>query len=446
MSQKKHVIIGAGIAGILAANLLAEQNKNVILVDSSDRFGGLLRSWMSPSNHAFDYGTHLISNTLDPVVDDIILADINDHDYKKVPILKPGTYFNHFYNSQSFNFTLEALDQNLHKKVALDMLSLPDTSNSPKNIKELTLQLFGNLAFENFISPILKKMYGDDLDSLAPSTPLLDFIGLRRLVALDSVATKRLKENSFYNDRFSFHHHEDLPPKLTNYYPYKGGMQKWLDSLLTKLKHLGVTFVTSSQVSDIKISNNHISSISLNSDNHIEVEKLIWTAPIPPLINLSGKKIQLPKLTFKKSFLHHLAFDLPIDLNNHFFMNYEPKHFSYRITIYDNLHERPKKQYHPITIEAFSEQDGQAVDHSILFKELLEIGAISANHKIIESHSIPLGLGVPFSSIEVIEYLDKAREELKSSLSNLILAGKASGETFFMHETLIDTKNKISEV
>ena len=55
--MKKIVIIGGGITGLSTAWKLAENGKEVIIIESSDSVGGLARS-VKVDNYYFDIGPH----------------------------------------------------------------------------------------------------------------------------------------------------------------------------------------------------------------------------------------------------------------------------------------------------------------------------------------------------------------------------------------------------
>ena len=61
-AMRTTVVIGGGIAGIVAAYRLASHGSKVILVERAKSLGGLLRS-RSINGKFFDYGSHLLSKT-----------------------------------------------------------------------------------------------------------------------------------------------------------------------------------------------------------------------------------------------------------------------------------------------------------------------------------------------------------------------------------------------
>jgi len=65
MERKKPiVIIGAGIAGLTAANYLRKQNEPFILFEASDKIAGLAASFKDAEGFSNDFGAHFITNRL----------------------------------------------------------------------------------------------------------------------------------------------------------------------------------------------------------------------------------------------------------------------------------------------------------------------------------------------------------------------------------------------
>ena len=59
MSNKNVSVVGAGIAGIIAAYFEVKKGHNVTLIEADARAGGLLKSDISNGKY-FDYGTHIL--------------------------------------------------------------------------------------------------------------------------------------------------------------------------------------------------------------------------------------------------------------------------------------------------------------------------------------------------------------------------------------------------
>ena len=80
MSRSTTTVVGAGIAGITAAYFELKKGRNVILLESDSRPGGLLKSDFNFDHH-FDYGTHIYAETGVAELDDFLFSDIDQHKY-----------------------------------------------------------------------------------------------------------------------------------------------------------------------------------------------------------------------------------------------------------------------------------------------------------------------------------------------------------------------------
>ena len=79
MSNKNVSVVGAGISGIIAAYFEVKKGHNVTLIESDARAGGLLKSDFQNGKY-FDYGTHILSETGEKELDDLIFSDFSPQD------------------------------------------------------------------------------------------------------------------------------------------------------------------------------------------------------------------------------------------------------------------------------------------------------------------------------------------------------------------------------
>jgi protoporphyrinogen/coproporphyrinogen III oxidase len=63
-SNKPVVILGAGLAGLTAANYLRRQNIPVILYEAGSKIAGLARSFHDDEGFTYDFGAHFVTNRL----------------------------------------------------------------------------------------------------------------------------------------------------------------------------------------------------------------------------------------------------------------------------------------------------------------------------------------------------------------------------------------------
>src|SRR5436305_390817 len=63
-SKKPIAIVGAGIAGLTAANYLQQQNEPYILFEAGPKIAGLAASFIDDSGFSHDFGAHFVTNRL----------------------------------------------------------------------------------------------------------------------------------------------------------------------------------------------------------------------------------------------------------------------------------------------------------------------------------------------------------------------------------------------
>ena len=71
--KKKIIIIGSGVAGIIASILLQKRFGNVYLIEQEKKIGGLFCSKTFKNGLTFDYGSHFIKATGITNLDKIII-------------------------------------------------------------------------------------------------------------------------------------------------------------------------------------------------------------------------------------------------------------------------------------------------------------------------------------------------------------------------------------
>ncbi len=64
MIDKPFAIIGAGMAGLTAADLLRNKNVPFILYEAGNKIAGLATSFKDTEGFSYDFGAHFITNRL----------------------------------------------------------------------------------------------------------------------------------------------------------------------------------------------------------------------------------------------------------------------------------------------------------------------------------------------------------------------------------------------
>jgi len=65
MSRRRRVaVVGAGLAGLLAASELRRRGHSVTVYEGSRQIAGLARSFVDAEGFTYDFGAHFITNRL----------------------------------------------------------------------------------------------------------------------------------------------------------------------------------------------------------------------------------------------------------------------------------------------------------------------------------------------------------------------------------------------
>ena len=149
------VVIGGGIAGIVAAYRLASLGNKVILVERAKSLGGLLRS-RSINGKFYDYGSHLLSKTGSLDLDSFLFDGLNTIDLTSMSV---GSFNRTLHSDSSFlhDFGFSDDDRSLFLKSYLELDKTTQKTNSFSNLSEQLTSTFGSVIYDRLLSPTLSK-------------------------------------------------------------------------------------------------------------------------------------------------------------------------------------------------------------------------------------------------------------------------------------------------
>lgn len=451
--RKKIIIIGSGVAGIIASILLQKRFGNVCLVEQEKKIGGLFCSKTFKNGLTFDYGSHFIKATGIPELDKIITKGMDKKKWNILGNLKGGGFFKSKLNSNSPFVDTRLLNKKIYKKGIKEILKIKKIKNKTKNLEEQILNTFGKTFTKHIFEPVIKrKSFKCNLNNLDINTHY--HFGLGRVLAFNSEESKKIKKNKIYDKKFSFHSYEDGQSQLNSYYPKKGGSEEWIKLLKKQLVKLGVKIITNTKVTKITHKNKKVDSIILNDKKKISCSKIFWT--IHP-----GMFLKLSNINFKKNFqkkmkkvyttLHHVAFDRSFLTDVYYIQCYDPKFSTYRVTLYPNikihksLQLNEKKLFH-LTVEVISSEVPQIkLLEKKIISELYSMKIISRKTKVKFKFSENLSNGIPVPTIDLKKQSQKIIKFATNEIKNVYFLGKASGahSTGLIMANTFDTVNKI---
>jgi protoporphyrinogen oxidase len=439
---KFHIVVGGGIAGIVASYFLAAKGKKVILIESSDKLGGLLTSKCINGNY-YDHGTHLLRETGIAQLDEFLH---NGLDYDRFEYIKAGTYYKRLYEKNAF-LTDFSLPENLREECLQQLLESAQKASPSKfdNLEHQLVSLFGNGYYKNLFRGIIKKLYFEEPANLAPDGHYP--MGLSRIIASTEQKSKDLKSDTQVDKVLAFHSVQDGQKSLKSLYPKgKGGVGVWIDLLEKKLIEAGVRIFKKVKPA-FKLANNAtVNQVTLNNQDFF-VEHLYWT--VPPIFLYNQTNLPKPTVSIPKR-LSTVIIDLEYRGNYntdlHYFQNYDPSFKTFRVTLYDNFNNLYSTSgVNRITVEFLVENEQFETDKYkyVAIKELVMMGIANNESEltVVQDSAIRGGFPVPTPNFR------KDSELLIDGLSvidNLTLFGKATGKVWFMRDVIAEVYNKVN--
>lgn len=444
------MVIGGGIAGILAAILLKRKypQREVILVEQEETCGGLLRSITLDSGDEFDYGTHIVGETANPALNEILFAGFDHERWHHIPMLKPGNYFAGSLYKYSQLLHLANLPDEELAELTYDFLNTERSSNlQPAHLEQYLQANYGVKITARVYQPLMKKLMGTELNQLHPDAHRL--FGYERLILGSSHMMRELKQIPVFDALLAFKSYTEGVSSLSNYYPKNGkGIGLWVDTLVQQAQNLGVEILTATKISAIELKDKQIKSVTLDGETSYSIEQLIWTIPPFLLLRMTG-------LAFKSAYrptqrglsLHHFVIDKPFLTDNfHVYCN-DPDMLSFRITLYSNITATPSENNgrYRCTVEVMTDDTSnpETIAEQV-WQELKTMKVIASDCEAVNQQHQAISSGFPVYTNELVNEMQRQATYIRDHISNVQLLGKASTDSFFMNDVLVDVYNALN--
>ena len=199
--KKNVVVVGGGIAGIVAAYFEAKKGKKVTLIDSDSKAGGLLKSDFL-NNRYFDYGTHILTATGVDELDDFLFSDLNNDNCVIVNKINVGNYFNGEMNNKNACVDSSMIEDRLFHQGCIELLAIEGAPEGD-DLESFLLQKFGKTFYEKIYKPVVEKYIGKSPENLAVQVG--NFFDMSRILAFDDQITKRMCKLDIYNAKLGHH-------------------------------------------------------------------------------------------------------------------------------------------------------------------------------------------------------------------------------------------------
>lgn len=267
METKKPIaILGAGIAGLTAANFLKKENFPFVLFEAGNKIAGLASSFKDAEGFTHDFGAHFVTNRLADAIGVSSECRLVKH-YGETVWLKGKSY--------SYPFGLIRIPRMSVGFVKTKIRSL-NNGHPPDSAAEWFTERYGISFAREVALPLIESWSGVPSEQLSPATG--------ESLPTSILKTFYLKAASFVTHRaVACGYNRELPekPSVWHVYPNEG-----VSTLCRKLAEgLEDSIKLQAPVEEILVEDEKVVAVRANGNLH-EVSAVISTAPVNILAKL----------------------------------------------------------------------------------------------------------------------------------------------------------------
>ncbi|MDQ6904402.1 MAG: FAD-dependent oxidoreductase [Bacteroidota bacterium] len=432
MEKRKPIaIIGAGIAGLTAANYLRKQNEPFILFEASDKIAGLAASFTDADGFSNDFGAHFITNRLAKAVGILDECILVKH-YGEAIWLKEKSY--------AYPFGLIAIPR-LVIGFLKRKLKFARPDKEAASAKEWFRNRYGYAFSDEVALPLIEAWSGAPAEDLAPAvgSSLPESIFKTFYLKVASVVTRRAVACGY---------NREMPEKASVWHVYpRGGVSTLCKKLAEGLEE---SIRLQSPVREIVTENNEVVAVKVNGET-IPVSAVISTAPaniLAKMVSGTDALKDFSKFRFRPMIFVNLKLDGTNILPDTVLWFPEKKYPFFRLTeVTRSMPWLAPKGKSIITVDIGCEKDGEFwnMDEAALTEiclQHLETTFPGFREKLIGSNVIRTTVAYPI----FLKQYEKERLEFEKStgVDNLISIGR-NGEFAhrFMEDIYWRTQKKI---
>ena len=189
MKQKyDYLIVGAGLFGVVCANLLKKKGRTVLLIDKRNHIGGNVYTENVHGINVHKYGAHIF-HTSNKHVWDYVNSFVEFNRYTNSPVANyKGELFNLPFNMNTF-YQMWGVKTPAEAKAKIEEQKALYHIDDPKNLEEQAISLIGKDIYEALIKGYTQKQWG------------------RACTELPAFIIKRLPvrftfDNNYFNDKY----------------------------------------------------------------------------------------------------------------------------------------------------------------------------------------------------------------------------------------------------
>lgn len=454
MKAPQSVVVGGGIAGLVASYLLAGRGHGVTLLEREPEVGGLLRSFDYGSYGRFDYGTHNIGETGVAELDELLHGLLPSSEWQVLEGERrdlAGTYFGGALHPGSVYPDLRGLPRALYQSCVVDFFQGINAGVDlvDGDARSYLVGRFGTTIADEVLGQVIAKLFGRVAAELDPMATMIT--SLDRVVLFDEPVMLALVGSEVLRSRLAFPDQRRLPPGLSSgsrsLYPRNYGMYRVIDALRDRLQSMSVTIKCGATLSGLKVRSGRVvgveylvggKALEMPVDGH-----LVWTTGWNPLGAVLGASLTTKAERPRRTVLANILLDRPLACSGlHYFYCYDPDLLTFRVTNYAAFCSGAARAGgHPVCLEMFVD-DAPVLDTEALGRraenELRRLGVVVDGTQVLFNKVEVLQAGFPLPSLTNMKALNEARAWVESrGIANLLVLGiLAQPRQFFQKDVL----------
>lgn len=285
------VVVGAGVAGLVTAHLLAEAGAEVVVIEKLPVVGGLARSYIYDDKYVFDCGPHRFdtSNANVKAYLERVLSEGGTFFPRKSEVFFKGKYYGWPIRPQN----LIQLPPDVAGKAFIDLARNSNRTYGEDSFEDYILRQYGPTLYEHFFLGYSNKFLG-----IHPRDTHSDWakVGLNRAILDDNAQM----QNLFQLLKSTLLQFEKKPQHFL--YP-TGGMHEAWASVSSRIRQLGGRILTGTGA-QLEGANGRVHTVRAGNET-FHPSTVVWTAPITLATQQLG--LPVPNLTYLGLLLYNVV-------------------------------------------------------------------------------------------------------------------------------------------